>query len=137
MPPCNARRGRAATTSCAKGFAGLKDSVFSDAFCRFLQSAISSVDAAELLLALAREPARGWRPAELCAALRPGTTLSESHARRYLDHLQAAGLISATLDGRRQYRPANEELASHVEMLALAYKERPVTLIRVIYSLAE
>lgn len=137
MPPCNARRGRATTTSCAKGFAGLEDSAFSDEFCRFLQGAIPSVDAAELLLALAREPARGWLTAELCAALRPATTLSEADAQRYLDQLQAAGLVAAAPDGRRQYRAASEALASHVDMLALAYKERPVTLFRVIYALRD
>ena len=90
-----------------------------------------------MLLALAREPARGWLTAELCAALRPGTTLSEADAQRYLDHLQASGLVAAAPDGRRQYRPANEGLASHVDMLALAYKERPVTLFRVIYALRD
>ena len=86
---------------------------------------------------MAREPARSWRPAELCAALRPATTLSEADAQRYLDHLQASGLLAAAPDGRCQYRPASDELASHVGMLALAYKERPVTLFRVIYALRD
>lgn len=47
-----------------QGLAGLDDSVFSDEFCRFLQGSIPSVDAAEVLLALAREPQRWWHPRE-------------------------------------------------------------------------
>lgn len=120
-----------------EGFAGLDDSAFSDEFCRFLQGSIPSVDAAEVLLALAREPARGWLAAELSASLRPATTLSEADAQRHLDHLQASGLVAPSPDGRRQYRPSSGALASHVDMLALAYKERPVTLFRVIYALRD
>src|SRR5918911_777813 len=50
----------------------LEDSAFSDEFCRFIQTAVSSVDAAELLLVLSREPERWWNAAELAARLRPG-----------------------------------------------------------------
>jgi hypothetical protein len=120
-----------------QGLEGLEDSAFSDEFCRFLQRSIPSVDAAEVLLALARDPGRSWQPSELAASMRPATTLSDGEAQRYLDQLQAAGLIAAGLDGRRQYRPADEALAGHVRMLAQAYKERPVTLFRVIYALRD
>jgi hypothetical protein len=63
--------------------------------------------------------------------------LSESEAQRHLDQLQAARLIAVGPDGRRQYRPADEALAGHARMLAQAYKERPVTLFRVIYALRD
>jgi hypothetical protein len=36
-----------------------------------------------------------------------------------------------------RYRPASEELRMYGDMLALAYKERPVTLIRMIYALRD
>src|SRR6185503_9894814 len=110
----------------------LDDSAFSDALCRFLQTSVPTVDAAELLLALAEDPGRSWLPAELSAKLRPTSALSDADMQRYLDHFQAAGLAAADADGRRQYRPADEALAAHVRMLAQAYKERPVTLFRVI-----
>ena len=90
-----------------------------------------------MLLALAHDPGRSWLPRELAVCLRPATTLSETEAQRFLDQFQAAGLVATASDGRRQYRPADYALASHVRMLALAYKERPVTLFRVIYALRD
>ena len=95
------------------------------------------MDAAELLLALAREPGRWWLPAELAAGLRPATSLSDADAARYLEQFQAAGLVALGPDGRLQYRPANETLDGHMRMLAQAYNERPVTLFRVIYALRD
>lgn len=115
----------------------LDDSAFSDAFCRFVQTSVPTVEAAELLLALAEEPGRGWLPAELAAKLRATGTLSDTDVQRYLDQFQAAGLVAPGVDGQRQYRPADEALAAHVRMLAHAYRERPVTLFRVIYALRD
>jgi hypothetical protein len=89
------------------------------------------------LLALAEDPGRWWLPGELAARLRPTTALSDVDTLRYLEQFQAAGLLAAGADGRRQYRPADEALAAHVRMLAQAYKERPVTLFRVIYALRD
>ena len=96
-----------------------------------------SVDAAELLLAFAAEPERAWLPRELAASLRPATVVAEPDAVRYVEQFAAAGLAVPAAEGRLQYRPANEALARHVAMLAQAYKERPVTLFRVIYALRD
>ena len=96
-----------------------------------------SVDAAELLLALAGEPQRWWQANELAAKLRPSTMLSEADAVRHVDQLQAVGLAALGPDRRAQYRPGSEALAGHVGTLAAAYKERPVTLFRVIYALRD
>lgn len=115
----------------------MEDSAFSDEFCRFIQTSVHSVDAAELLLLLSREPERWWEPSGLAARLRPTTTLSEADAARYLDQFQAGSLIAVGPDRRVQYRPATEALGAHVRMLAQAYKERPVTLFRVIYALRD
>jgi hypothetical protein len=95
------------------------------------------VDAAELLLVLARHPERSWLTNELTRALQPATMMSDADAERYLGDFQANGLAAALPDGRRQYRPASTTLTQHVDMLALAYKERPVTLFRVIYALRD
>ena len=40
-------------------------------------------------------------------------------------------------DGGVRYRPASDELRMYGDMLALAYKARPVTLIRMIYALRD
>jgi hypothetical protein len=115
----------------------LEDSAFSDEFCRFLQNSVTTVDAAELLLALATEPQRAWQPNELAQKLRPATLLGEADVARYLEHFQSVALVAVAGDGRYQYRPVDGALAEHVAMLAQAYKERPVTLFRVIYALRD
>jgi hypothetical protein len=115
----------------------MEDADFSDDFCRFLQTAIPAVDAAELLLLLRRTPEAAWSAAELTAKLRPSVAIPDADAAKYLDTFQARGLISVTEERRVQYQPASEELRMYGDMLALAYKERPVTLIRMIYALRD
>lgn len=90
-----------------------------------------------MLLALAAEPERWWEPAELAAKLRPAANVSEADAQRYLEQFQAGGVLAVGPDRRVLYRPADPTLAGHVRMLAQAYKERPVTLFRVIYGLRD
>jgi hypothetical protein len=102
----------------------MEDADFSDEFCRFLQSSVPTVEAAELLLALFADPA---------AAVRPKNAVES----KILQSFHASGLAMASVDQTYQYRPSNEILAAHVEMLAKAYEERPVTLIRIIYALRD
>jgi hypothetical protein len=114
----------------------MEDADFSDDFCRFLQTTIPAVDAAELLLLLRRTPERGWSAAGLVAELRPSVPISVAEAGRYLETFRARGLVAGE-DGQAGYRPASDELRMYGDMLALAYKERPVTLIRMIYALRD
>ena len=104
---------------------------FSDEFCQFLQSAIPAVEAAELLLTLAREPSRWWTSDEA------GVAANASDVARHLELLQARGLAAADAQRRVQYRPQTDALAAHVRTLEKVYRERPVTLIRVIYGLRD
>jgi hypothetical protein len=114
-----------------------EDADFSDEFCQFLQTAVPAVEAAELLLALRRDPARSWRIAELVAALGPGVSLREEQAVRFIEEFQARGLIALDAERRAQYRPSSESMAAHAAVLERVYRERPVTLIRVIYGLRD
>jgi hypothetical protein len=115
----------------------MEDAAFSDDFCRFIQTALPAVDAAELLLLLAEHGDEWWDARSAIERLRPSTTISEADATRYLELFQARALIAVGPDRRVQFRPGTEELASYVQTLAQAYKERPVTLIRVIYALRD
>lgn len=114
----------------------MEDAQFSDDFCRFLQTTVPSVDAAELLLFLQRESSRAWSIAELAAALRPAA-LTEADVSRYVERFLGRGLVLQEADKRVQYHPGSEELADFVRTLLQAYSERPVTLIRVIYALRD
>jgi hypothetical protein len=112
-----------------------EDADFTDEFCRFLQEAVPNVDAAELLLVLAREPVRGWNAAEAVAAL--GASYAAPEALRHFESFRARGLVVLHADGRMLYQPASETAAAHVRTLERLYRERPVTLIRVIYGLRD
>jgi hypothetical protein len=114
----------------------MEDAQFSDDFCRFLQTSVPSVDAAELLLLLARDPSRWWGAGEIVTALKPAP-VTEADAARTLEGFLARGLIAQGADKRVQYHPASEELDGYVRTLGQAYSERPVTLIRVIYALRD
>ena len=115
----------------------MEDADFSDDFCRFLQTTIPAVDAAELLLLLRRTPQAATSVQELTRSLRPSVSITEAEAAKYLETFQARGLVAAGPDKRVQYRPASDELRMYGDMLALAYKARPVTLIRMIYALRD
>lgn len=115
----------------------MEDVDFSDDFCRFLQATVPGVDAAELLLLLHSQPERAFSPAEAVTALRVSVTLSEAEAARHFAAFETAGLATRSAEGRVKYQPASEALAARVQTLAQAYRERPVTLIRVIYALRD
>ena len=109
---------------------------FSDAFCAFLQSSVTSVNAAELLLLLWRKPDQAWSIGGLAAGIDPIGSLSEAEARSYVEAFEARGLISRLEDGRVRYE-ASTDFEAHVQTLARLYLERPVTLFRVIYALRD
>jgi len=115
----------------------VEDSAFSDAFCRFLQATVPSVEAAELLLLLAKQPETRWEARQAVEALKKSVTISEAEAARFFELFQARSVVTGGPDKRFQYRAATRELEEHVAMLARAYNERPVTLIRVIYGLRD
>ena len=111
----------------------MTDPDFPDDLRAFLQEYISSVDAAELLIVLARDPARRYRLGEVIDAMRP-TVLSEPAARRYLIHFEAHGLVTSERGETYQYSPATPALDAEVRALTKVYNERPVTLVRLIYA---
>jgi hypothetical protein len=113
---------------------GMEDIDFSDEFCGFLQDTIPAVRAAELLLLLRTQPAKWWKPAAAVALLGAADGLAKAECGRFLELFLARGLLAARPDGRVQYRVDDAALAAHVDKLAEAYRERPVTLIRMIYD---
>jgi hypothetical protein len=111
----------------------MKDFEFSDEFCRFIQTTIPAVPVAELLLLLRERPEASLTAEEALTRLGPGIALGE--VAKHLDTLEARGLLARD-DKRYRYRPESE-LAQHADGLAIAYAQRPVTLIRVIYALRD
>lgn len=114
----------------------MEDADFTDEFCRFIQAAIPSVEAAELLIHLAGRPDTALAPAAAVAGLPKGVPLTELQAAAHLEGFAARGLVARN-GGEYRYAPATNELRTHAEMLAQAYNQRPVTLIRIIYALRD
>jgi len=82
-----------------------------------------------LLLLRGAEPEA--RPVPEIAAAAQIATLAA--ARRCLEELAAAGLVAVAGDGYR-YTAAAADTRAAVDALAQMYNERPVTLVRAIYS---
>ncbi len=103
----------------------------------FIETCLPTVDAMELLLLLSRHRERLWRPENLMNELQPDTVIKLSALREYLTFFKERGLITETREGRYQLGPLSEETETVVKMLTTAYNTRPVTLIRMVYSLAD
>jgi hypothetical protein len=100
----------------------VEDAAFSDEFCRFLHALVPNVTAAELLLELRACGSQGVQP--------------RSHPdRAILENFVRHGVATVLADGFL-YR-GSPELEAHLRTLAQAYKERPVTLFRIIYALRD
>jgi hypothetical protein len=112
------------------------DPDFTDAFCGFLQRCVANVDAAEVLLTLAKNSETSFSVDELRARLAPDTNVSDVDAQRCLDILQQCGVVTRETDKRFRYSPS-PAYDAHVAVLARLYIERPVTLFRVIYALRD
>ena len=100
----------------------MEDAAFSDDFCRFLYALVPNVTAAELLLELRSRAGQGLQPRS-----HPDRLILESFVRQ--------GVAAALAEGFVYRAPAGVD--AQVELLAQAYKERPVTLFRIIYALRD
>ena len=108
---------------------------FTDAFCEFLQACVTSVDAAELLLALWRAPRSEWTVKDLATQPTGAAVMSGAEVTRYLSGFEKRGIIARTSRMRVRYVPTADDV--HVATLARLYVERPVTLFRLIYALRD
>ena len=99
----------------------------------FIREHVRSVWALELLLLLKADDERCWTVDELVAVLRASQTLVADN----LAILGRAGLVLQDDKGCFHYRPAAEALAQLCDELEMAYRAKPVTVIRWISAPAE
>lgn len=94
---------------------------------------VHTMEQVEVLLLLARAPTRALTADEIRAELRLAPTALPA---RTLAGLEDGRLIEEEPGAppRWRYAPATAELRRAVELLAVAYNERPVTLVRTIYE---
>jgi hypothetical protein len=99
---------------------------------RFLQTSIPSFSAAEILLFLVDHGEQEWAPEAIVQAMQP-TAVTLQEVEQALALFRAQGLVREQPPGRFRYAGTTAAVAE----LAQAYRERPVTLIRTIYALAD
>jgi hypothetical protein len=97
----------------------------------FIEHYLPSVDHLRALLVLQSELETDWSATELAAKL----YLRPEPAAEVLAQLQTKGLLASAGEPRRyRYRPQSPELASLVDQVARLDRERPVTLLNMIYA---
>ncbi|MES2304274.1 MAG: hypothetical protein V4558_02160 [Gemmatimonadota bacterium] len=101
-----------------------------------LRSCVPSTDALEVFILLSSSPDRVWSLQEVRAAMQ-GTTVAQPTVVGFLDALRSCGLAVGDPATGFQYLPSTPELAIAAEHIVRAYNERPVTLIRTIYAIAD
>jgi hypothetical protein len=94
----------------------------------FLQTAIGSIWALELMLTLRREPQKAWTVPALTAELRASEPLVADIVRRF----ESAGLATAAGPGAWAWHPASPRLATLADAAAAAYARTPLATTRVI-----
>jgi hypothetical protein len=93
---------------------------------------LSSMEHVDVLVLLAKEPAHRWSTSEIRERLR----LANDVPSRVFTDLVASGLIAREPGDtpRYQYQPSSSSLREAVASLLIVYEERPVTLVRTVYS---
>jgi len=103
---------------------------------QFIRSCVPTFVAAELLLFLHSHQDETWTSEDVISAI-SRTSITESAAEEYLLLFKTCGLVAQDEGGRYRYFPNSAELEENVRSLLQAYNERPVTLIRTIYTIAD
>ena len=101
---------------------------------QFILKHIETVDHLRALLLLRTDAARAWTAADVTSQL----YLQPKHATAVLSSLATSGLAEETgPEPSFRYCPRTEQLARQCDELATLDRERPVTLIKLIYSRPE
>jgi hypothetical protein len=100
---------------------------------RFVEAYVESIDQLEILRVLGEHPDRGWPVPELAAACQ----IDPAKIAATIALLERRGLVvndSAAIEPVVRFEPRTAEVREAALRLLTFYRERPVTLIRVIYA---
>lgn len=103
---------------------------------KFIDENIESIDQLEILRILSEDRQREWREAELASEVQ--AKVPAVHTA--ISAMQSRGLLAVTTDGLGiacRCGPQTPELEALVNRLLQVYKERPVTMIKVVYERAK
>ena len=108
---------------------------FPEDVCRFLDSNIESIDQLEILRVLGEGPDREWTAAALAEEIQGPPAGMAAH----LAALGGRGLVAAESRGGEavcRYAPATPQVDAMVKRLLQCYRERPVSMIKLVYARA-
>jgi hypothetical protein len=114
----------------------VKESQLPDSVLRLIQASVPTLDALEILIFMVSNPGESWTAPDLVECLRPNV-IPEATIKQHLHVFLAHGLLGTAPGERYLYSPGTADLASAVTGLQQAYNERPVTLIRTLYEIAD
>lgn len=103
---------------------------------RFLDAHVESIDQLEILRVLGEEPAREWSAGALAAEVQVAPRAIEAH----LTALRGRGLVGAEARGAEtvyRFGPATPELDALARRVLQCYRERPVSMIKLVYARAD
>jgi hypothetical protein len=101
----------------------------------FIHECVPTYQAAELLLFFAAHPDVDYRAEDIVVAMRP-VVITVAAVTEYTSLFLNKGLIQQS-QGRYRYGPSTTELERGIVDLTDAYNQKPVTLIRAIYGIAD
>ena len=102
---------------------------------RFLEANIDSVDQLEILRVLGEDPRKEWHAVDLAREVQSAAQSIDAH----LAALNARGLLFLQKRGAElfcRYGPSSPELVERAAQLLQVYRERPVTMIKLVYATA-
>jgi DNA-binding MarR family transcriptional regulator len=108
---------------------------FPEDLTRFLYHNVQSIDELEILRVLGEDPERDWDFVALADAVQSDPQTVRAH----LEAMRARGLLEMTARGEGltcRYGAGTPELADMIRRLLQLYKERPVTMIKMVYEQA-
>ena len=112
------------------------DAGFDAEFSAFVRDCIPSLQAAAVLVCIARDAEREWDAPEIVERLRASVGLTLAEAERSIETFESRGLVERQSSSRA--RLARALLADdRLSTLVQAYEQRPVTLIQFIYAMRE
>ncbi len=101
----------------------------------FIHDCVPTYQAAQLLLFFAAHPEGDYSAEDIVVAMRP-VVITAPAVKEYTALFVDKHLICQSR-GRYRYGPSTQELERGIGELAHAYNEKPVTLIRTIYGIAD
>jgi hypothetical protein len=108
----------------------VSDSGFSEELERFIKEQIRSLEQLEILLLLSSAPDKKWTEQAVYEVIKS----SRASVTARLNELVSQKLLSTETAGVFTFSPESETVKRLVQELAVAYKQRPVRVVELLYS---